>query len=80
MHESKPKPPAEEDLPAIRPAVAEYRRLRLRGYDPQGAQEMAWLHYRQLRPREEAQESRRKVIDAIRWAKNEFPDWMAGRN
>jgi len=76
---SKHEPPAEEVLPAIRPAVAEYRRLRLRGYDPHGAQEMAWLLYRELRPDEDAHTARSKVMAAIRWAEAEFPEWMAGR-
>jgi hypothetical protein len=76
---TKHEPPAEEDLPALRPAVARYRRCRLRGYGQQSAQEMAWLRYRELRPHEDAHESRGKVMHAIRWAEAEFPEWMAGR-
>ena len=76
---TKYEPPADADLLAIRPAVAEYRRLKLRGYGPQSAQEMAWLRYRELRPHEDAHESRGKVMRAIRWAEQEFPQWMAGR-
>ena len=74
-----PGPAAEADLPAIRPAVAEYRRLKLRGYGPRSAQEMAWLRYRELRPHEDTPESRGKVMRAIRWAEVEFPEWMVGR-
>jgi hypothetical protein len=80
MHESKPQPPAEDDLPAIRPAVAHYRRLRQRHYGKQSAAEMALLHYRELRPQEDAHTARSKVMAAIRWAEAEFPEWMAGRN
>lgn len=75
---SKHEPPAEEDLPEIRSAVAEFRRLRLNGYGLQSAQEMAWLRYRELRPHEDAHESRGKVMRAICWAEAEFPEWMAG--
>jgi len=80
MHESKPQPPAKQDLPAIRPAVAHYRHLRLRQYGKQSAAEMALLRYRELRPEEDAHEARGKVMNAIRWAEAEFPEWIAGRN
>ena len=74
-----PEAPDPKDLPALRPAVAECRRLRLRGYDPRSAQEMAWLKYLELRPNEDAHEARRKVGAAIRWAQQEFLEWLAGR-
>jgi hypothetical protein len=80
MQESKPEPPAEVDLPAIRPAVAHYRRLRQRQYGKQSAAEMALLRYRELRPHEDAHSARSKVMASIRWAEREFPEWMAGRN
>lgn len=74
------EPPHPDDLPFIRLAVAEYRRLRPRGYDEPSAQELALQHYWNLRPDEDAHEARRKVMDAIRWAKQEFSDWMAGKS
>jgi len=71
-------PPNPDDLPALRPAVAHYRRLRLRQYGPTGAAELALLRYRELRPQEDAHTARTKVMAAIRWAEAEFPEWMAG--
>jgi hypothetical protein len=74
-----PIPLDPDDLPAIRPAVAHYRRLRLRHYGKQSAAEMALLRYRELRPDEDAHTARSKVMAAIRWVEDEFPGWIAGQ-
>jgi len=78
MHEPTHDPPAEEDLPAIRAGVAAYRRSRLRGDSIGLATETGLAAYRRIRPDEDAHGARGKMARAVAWAKQEFPEWMAG--
>ena len=71
-------PPNPTDLPALRPAVAEYRRARLNGDSLGLATHRALWAYQRIRPDEDAHTARAKVAAAVAWAKQEFPEWMKG--